>query len=338
MFESFLSFILSFFVTTEVATPISVPTPHPVVVIEAPKKINPEDAPLSFRSFLDQDFVGNDFKVGNLLNDWGTHKSYYATYNSNGFTISGTWHVPKGNGPFPLLILNHGYFPPSTYTNGFGFGREQKYFARNGYAVFHTDYRNYAFSDKDSLNYTEGQRFGQTGYATDSVNAILAIQAANVPNIDTSRVGMLGHSLGGGVTLNASLARPDLIDVGVMWGPISSNYEDNFNKWTRQRLTSEGKQVFEEAFGSIDSSDSFKYVSSRTYLSELQVPLLIQHGTADEACPIAWSRETTSELARLDKAFSYIEYPDVPHVFWDGNWNRAAAEALKYLDLHLKNL
>ena len=337
MLESTLSFIFSLFTSPSIVTPEITTAPPIIIEVIADKEVpNPEDAQLSFRSFLDQNFAGSDFKVGNLLNNWGTHKSYYATYNSNGFHISGTWHVPNGDGPFPLLILNHGYFPLDSYTNGFGFGREQKYFARNGYAVFHTDYRNYAFSDKDSLNYTEGQRFGQTGYATDAINAVLAIQKTNLTGIDTTRVGMLGHSLGGGVTLNAALARPDLIDVGVMWGPISSNYEDNFNKWTRQRLTPEGRESFEAAFGSIDDSESFKYVSSRHYLSRLEVPLLIQHGTADEACPIEWSQDTTAELSRLNKDFNYIQYPGVPHVFWNEHWNRAAKDALIYLDKHLK--
>jgi len=354
MLDSIMSFLLSFFTTNQLdSSGLKVNQTAPSVInetIEPPAEsevlelpelptkeviIKGENHPLSMKTFMDQNFEGTDFKIGNLLNDWGTHKSYYATHISNGLKISGTWHVPNGEGPFPLLILNHGYFPPETYTNGYGFGREQKYFARNGYAVFHTDYRGYAFSDKDPLAHS-GRRFGYTGYSADAINAIVSIKAANLPYVDTKRVGLLGHSMGGGVTLNAALARPDLIDAAVLWGPVSSDTYDNFKKWTEARLNQEGKEVFESAFGSIDNRESFKAVSARTYLSDLTVPLLIQQGTADESCPVEWARATEAELTALNKDFAYIEYEDYPHVFWDAQWDRAAANALEYLNENVK--
>ena len=335
MFESLLALIAQLFGSIEVSEPNIVETKTKTEIVEVIETKAGENSPLSFKTFLEQDFVGSDFKVGTLLTDWGTHRSYFATYQSNGLKISGTWHVPKGEGPFPLLILNHGYFPPETYTNGYGFGREQKYFARNGYAVFHTDYRNYAYSDKDPEG-SSSRRFGDTGYATDAINAILAIIEADLPNVDTDRVGMLGHSLGGGVTLNAVLAKPELIDAAVLWGPVSSDYYDNFQKWTRNRMTPERIAEFERDFGSIDDRSAFALVSPRTYLDQLTVPLLIQQGTADESCPVEWARATRDELTNLGKDFEYLEYEGYPHVFWNEKWDRAASDALAYLDQYVK--
>ena len=296
-------------------------------------KLPGEDSVHSFKTFLEKGFVGTDFTVGNLLTDWGTHKSYFATYSSNGLKISGTWHVPNGVGPFPVLILNHGYFPPETYTNGYGFGREQKYFAGQGYAVFHTDYRGYAFSDPAP----ENQRlWGDLGAATDAINAGLAIKNANLDFIDNDNMGLFGHSLGGGVALNAALAKPDLFKVGVMWGPVSSNYWDNFNQWRREGVTSEQIELFEETFGSIDDEKSFTALSAFPYLDRLEVPLLIQHGTADESCPVEWSQFTFQELQRLGKNAEYIEYDGYPHVFWNENWNIAIEDANDYIENFLK--
>jgi len=299
------------------------------VDLQSVAKIPGEDSPFSYKSFLNQDFNGADFKVGNLLTDWGTHKSYYATYNSDGFKVSATWHVPNGNGPFPVLILNHGYFPPSEYTNGYGFGREQKYFAKQGYAVLHIDYKGYAQSDP----LPENQRlWGDATFATDAINAALALNAADLDFVDTERMGLFGHSLGGGVTLSAALARPDLFKVGVMWGPVSSDYFDNFNQWRRDDVSETQKLLFEAVFGSVDEKASFAALSPYPYLNQLEVPLLIQHGTVDESCPVEWSQSTVAQLQDLGKSVEYIEYDGYPHVFWNQNWDNAIEDTRTFIE------
>jgi len=296
--------------------------------------IQGENHPLSLKSFIEGEFIGSDFTIGNLLTDWGSHKSYYASYKSNGLKISTTWHIPNREGSFPLLILNHGYFPPNTYTNGYGFGREQKHFARHGYAVLHIDYRGYAYSDTDPEALT-GPRLGYMGYSADAVNAIKALEAAQIPNIDLSRVGMFGHSLGGGVTLNAILSAPELIHAAVLWGPVSANYQDNYHKWTKDRMTRESKNIFESAFGPLNNPSSFKALSPLSYIDQLSVPLLIQHGTADESCPIEWSRTLAKALSKTQANYKYIEYEEFPHVFWNENWDIAIEEATKFFDQNL---
>ena len=52
--------------------------------------------------------------------------------------------VPTGKGPFPGIVLNHGYIEPSIYVTGQGLAREQDWLARAGFVVLHTDYRGHA--------------------------------------------------------------------------------------------------------------------------------------------------------------------------------------------------
>ncbi len=40
--------------------------------------------------------------------------------------------MPLGKGPFPALVLAHGYIDPDIYVNGQGLMREQDYLARAG--------------------------------------------------------------------------------------------------------------------------------------------------------------------------------------------------------------
>ena len=61
--------------------------------------------------------------------------------------MSGVLIRPKGRGPFPAIVLNHGYIEPSIYVTGQGLAREQDALARAGFVVLHTDYRGHAASD-----------------------------------------------------------------------------------------------------------------------------------------------------------------------------------------------
>jgi dipeptidyl aminopeptidase/acylaminoacyl peptidase len=296
--------------------------------------IRGEDSPWSFDSFMKGDYIGTDFNLGSLLADRPKHQSYYATYMSNGLKISATWHVPKTKGPHPVVILNHGYFPPDLYTNGYGFGREQKYLADRGYAVLHIDYRGYGFSDKDPDAH-HGQRFGYIGYATDALNAVYALQAADLPNIDIKKIAMLGHSMGGGVTLSAITAQPNLLSAAVIWGSTSSDYQKNFEQWSRDRLTDQAKKIFEEDFGPFDDSNSFKALSSQTYFNRVQTPLSVHHGTLDADVPVDWSRETVAVLKSLDKIVDYTEYDGYGHVFWGEDWNNVMERSEQFLRIYL---
>src|SRR3989338_1908776 len=90
---------------------------------------------LSLPSFATQEFMGSDLTIGSVLAQTNTYTRYYMTYKSGGLTISGIINIPHGDGPFPVLFLNHGFIDPAVYTNGRGLKREQDYLAQRGYIV-----------------------------------------------------------------------------------------------------------------------------------------------------------------------------------------------------------
>ena len=107
---------------------------------------------------------------------------------------------PRGRGPFPGIVLNHGYIEPSIYVTGQGLAREQDYLARQGFAVLHTDYRGHAGSDP-ALPVERETRLGYARHHQCGAGP----RAGAVRRPD--RLAMLGRSMGGGVTLNALVAR-----------------------------------------------------------------------------------------------------------------------------------
>jgi uncharacterized protein len=246
-----------------------------------------------------------------------TYSRYRISYLSNGLTISGIMNIPHGKGPFPLVVLNHGFISPSVYTNGRGLKREQDYFARNGFAVIHSDYRGHAESDPSP---DESMVYDATiEYSMDVVNAIYAVQNADLPEVDASRVGMLGHSLGGGIALNIAVSYPDMISALILYAPVHSDAWENFSRWRDMR--GEGDRTREALGTREENPENWDKLSSLTYLENITAPVLLFQGTEDEDVPKEWSDFLAKKLEGLDKDITYIEYEGEKHEFipkWNG--------------------
>ncbi len=278
------------------------------------------------------ELVGSDLELRTVLDDNAAYTRHEIRYKSNGLTISGIMNTPKGDGPFPLLIFNHGHIPQSIYTIGRGLKREQDYMARQGFAVLHTDYRGHGASDPSPDTVRMAYDAGLE-YAMDSVNAIQAVRAANLPTVDSEHVGMLGHSMGGGVSLNIAVAYPDLIDAVVLYAPVHADAWENFTRWRDER--EEGDRT-REILGTRETDPAaWDALSSKTFLKNIQAPITLFHGTADKDVPIAWSEDLERELTRLGKDFTFVRYEGEGHEFGP-QWTDFMQQAAAFFDEELR--
>ncbi len=76
---------------------------------------------------------------------------YLIAYQSDGLRITGMMNRPRGDGPFPVVILNHGYYPLDVYQTGNGSKTAADYLANRGFLAIAPDLRSHAGSD-DALN------------------------------------------------------------------------------------------------------------------------------------------------------------------------------------------
>jgi uncharacterized protein len=288
--------------------------------------------PVSLQALMDKEYDGRELRVGRVLARHRLYTRHFVTYQSGDLTISGILNVPAGGGPFPVLVLNHGYIDPDVYTNGRGLAREQDYLARRGYVVLHPDYRNHAQSEDDP----ESDLKLRLGYTEDVINAVLAVKSSSLRYVDRERVGLLGRSMGGGVTLNVLVVKPGLVDAVVVFAPVSADAVDNFNRWTRGR--SERRRLAESiiaAYGSPERNPAFwRNVSAGNFFDRVSEPVLVHHGTADESCPIEWSRETVAALQRLGKDATLFTYEGEPHAF-RAAWPTSMRRTVAFFDRHL---
>lgn len=275
-------------------------------------------------------YDGRDLRLGRVLARNDAYTRYFVTYASGSLRISGIMNVPTGPGPYPVLVLNHGYIDPAIYTNGRGLAREQDYLARRGYVVLHTDYRNHAQSSDDGRS----ELNLRLGYTEDVINAVLAIKQSRLPYLDRERIGLLGRSMGGGITYNVLVAQPGLVKAAVVYAPVSSDAVDNFNRWTRTEPALATAII--RAYGAPERNPAFwRNLSAVNFFDRVTEPILIQHGTADESCPIAWSRETLAALKKAGKNATMYTYPGEHHAFGPA-WPTSMARTVTFLDQRLK--
>lgn len=284
---------------------------------------------VSLPALIGHEYDAGPLRIGRLLADDASSRRYRVTYRSGSLEISGQLTLPRREGRAPLVVLAHGYEQPARYRSGVALAREQSHLAAHGYAVLLTDYRNHAGSDRDGADPVAAP----LGYPEDVVNAVLAARRSGLAAVDTTRVALLGRSMGGGVALAAAAARPALVDAVVLSSPVSSSAVDNFHRWvtpgspldTRVRAT----------YGAPEDDPGFwQEASVRGYLHRVEVPVSVHHGTADTVTPVGWSRATVAALREAGQSVEYFEYPGEGHRL-DEAWATMARRTTEFLDRHL---
>lgn len=332
IFFIFLAMVAIFFIWKSEKSPL-----ESELAKEFAEELSPETPgdeslhPDTIPAMAAREFDGSDLKLVRVLDENAVYTRYSITYESEGFTVSGIMNIPHGDGPFPILILNHGYIDPEAYTNGQGLKREQDFFARHGYAVLHSDYRNHAFSDFDPQNDVRPR----TGYVEDVLNAISALKKADLPSLDKENIGMLGHSMGGGIALNVMVTKPDTVKAFVLLAPIHSDYKVNFDKWVSPEWPEIAEEFYRQYGTYEEKPELWRDLSAKNFFSRVTAPVMLHQGVLDEDVPVEWSRELNALLQKEGKDITYYEYPNEPHTFINAQpivMNRS----LEFFDQHLK--
>ncbi|MBI4790249.1 MAG: alpha/beta fold hydrolase [Chloroflexi bacterium] len=268
-------------------------------------------------------------------------------YPSDGLKITGMMIIPRGIGPFPVVILDHGYFKPSEYKTGDGTIRAADNFARHGYLTLAPDYRCYGGS-QCATNPLD------VGYAIDVLNLIASLPS--LPYADTKNIGIWGHSMGGAVTIRV-LAVSDQIKVAALYGAVTGDDEVHYC-WlngcrTPVAPTREPRAVprllefdpdFMQGLPTLVASapdpmarlkEIFQKSSGTRYLNYVKAGVIIHHGEADDIVPIQWSVDLADALTAQGKTATLYTYPGEGHVFAGWNWQLFMARTISFFNEYL---
>ena len=285
--------------------------------------------PISLPALMQTEIVGSDLVVGDAIGSTAKYTRHPVTYKANELTISGIMNIPKGAGPFPTLVLGHGYIDPAIYTSGRGLKREQDYLANQGYIVLHTDYRNHAGSDDDP----ENSNNLRLGYTIDVIAAAKALKASGLAQVDVDKIGYLGRSMGGGIGYNVATVAPNEFDAIILYAPVSANYVDNFNKWGRGNPEIENPIVARH--GSPEDAPKFwAGISAENYFDKIDDPIMIHHGTNDESCKVAWSERAAAQMQALNKDITLHIYEGEQHAFGP-QWELSMQRSVEFFQQNL---
>jgi dipeptidyl aminopeptidase/acylaminoacyl peptidase len=270
---------------------------------------------------------GGDLRRRAVITENDAFTSHRVTYRSGDLTVSGVMNVPKGKGPFPAVVLAHGYIDPGIYATGQGMNRELEYLAREGFVVLHTDYRGHA--DSDDVDPVEHEI--RLGYVRDIVSAVKALQ--ELPAVDRERVAIAGRSMGGGLAFGALVADPELVDAAVVWASVSTKFEDNFRRWSLPERPDRAN-AFMERFGTPDENPKFwRGLSPRYYFDRVEAKVLMHHGRLDDSCPYRWAVETHSALKDAGVSVKLHTYDNEGHTFYP-DWELSMRRTVDFLRAH----
>jgi len=308
---------------------------------EDPQTLEPEPArAISVLGLAEQRHRGDQLRLGAVREQTDAYTSYDVTYRSRSttgpdqqgeesYTISGVLNVPTGRGPFPAVVLAHGYIDPAVYVRGQGMTRERGYLASRGYVALHVDYRNHAESDDDP-DYLTRMRLG---YTADVINAVKALRASGDVPLDDDRMAMFGRSMGGGVILKALIAEPGLVQAAAPWASVSSLEADNFRQFMSEPGDSRAQEVLAAHGAPAESPAFWRDNSSRTSFDRITEPVLMAHGRFDDTCPPPWATATQRALV-ASGVDSQLEWYDDGHAFGP-SFNAAMDRTIGFFDTQL---
>lgn len=296
--------------------------------------------------------VGSDFTIGKVLARTDAYNKFAITYRVDGIVVTGVMNVPRGPipaGGFPTLILNHGLIRPEIYFSGRGSKREQDFFARHGYVTIHPDYRGYSsitslaadgFSAETETAAITWPWYGRDpafpehhdfyeGYSKDVLALIDALKKQKPAIIDVGRIGMWGHSMGGGIAARVMVRTHD-VRAFVLFAPISADAEDNFYEFTADEAA-----WLHATYGNAGDA-AYRAISPITYFGDVSAPVQLHHGLTDTDVPPAFSQKMFTALIQNNKKAELFTYPGEKHEFIKA-WSLAAGRALQFFDKYVKN-
>lgn len=286
-------------------------TATPIIVYTAVPADTPTPDPywaLTIEGLAARSYGGGQIVDLGLMGEAANFSRYLISYPSDNLAINGFIDIPSGDGPFPVIVLLHGYVEPSGYQVETYTARYAASFASAGFIVVHPNYRNYAPSDS-------GPNEFRVGFAVDVLNLVAELNAqAGQPGLlqsaNPDAIFLWGHSMGGGIALRVLTVGAD-VQGAVVYGAMSGDERRNF-EWIRDVL-SEGNRGNEEL---TVPEEIIQLVSPINYYERITVPLSVHHGDLDEVVPPAWSAELCALLQSLGKSVECYSYHNMPHTFY----------------------
>ena len=217
----------------------------------------------------------------------------------DGMKIYGYLTVPKGEPPFPLIVLPHGgpFVSETVVYDEWG-----QMLANNGYLVLQPQYRgstNYGLAYYKSA-FING---GQGGYKMQDDKDDGALYLVEQGLADKDRIALFGWSYGGYAALVAASRTPQIHQCVIAGAAVSDTLMQVSYYSDRVR----GAQEIEQLNMWRDSINPIEEVE------KVNVPMLLIHGSVDQRVPPAHVRKYLRKMDDYNKPYKYVELDGADH-------------------------
>lgn len=304
-------------------TPTATPTLTPTATVTPTATLNP----LSIAGLAARAYGGGALQIDKTLQVTQAFTRTLIGYPSDGLHIAGFMNTPAGPGPFPVVIVLHGFIEPENYVLTPYTTSYADALARAGYLVIHPNLRNFPPSDNSSDLF-------RTGLAIDALNLIALVkQQAGQPGplalAQPDAIGLWGHSMGGGVALRV-LATSSDVDAAVLASAVSGDDKANFDYLFRATKGVKGKEERSTP------DEVVAQIAPIHHLDRVQAPVSIHHGRQDPGIPVTTSEELCQRLRILEKPVECFLYPNEAHIFGPAGTELLMQRSIEFFDRHLK--
>lgn len=219
---------------------------------------------------------------------------------ADGLEIQGFLLSPSTVRPghrLPGLVMLHTYNQGQFYHQ---FNPIFSYIVESGYVLLKVDQRGSVGYGREFTLRSIGEWGGRQ---VDDV-AAGAEFLRNHPNVDGTRLGVMGYSFGGYQTYWALIKTPDLFKVGVsLFGPADRRNRPQRSKGWTLHIGGEEDKV----------PELWAAASPATQVETIKSPVLIVGGASDQIVHVGQTYTMEAALARAGKAYELIMYPNEEH-------------------------
>ncbi|HJY99010.1 MAG TPA: alpha/beta fold hydrolase [Patescibacteria group bacterium] len=313
-----------------------------------PRDLNPiaEIKPRPFEKYTIEnlskaEILPSKIETGEIIKEDPKFSSYeyFMTFDpsstgGNQKKVSGMLNIPKGPGPFPLIVMLRGFVEPETYFTGQGTVRGAEYFARNGFITIAPDFLGYGKSDLQPSDVFES-RFQTYTTVLTLLKSLEAIKSGELSNesINYSSLGLWGHSNGGQIALTV-LEITQKTYPTVLWAPVSKPFPYSIMYYTDSPVDY-GKSLRQKLAKFEEDYDVDLY-SIHKYYDRIKSPIKLNQGMVDPSVPSAWSDELSKTLEDSGVDIEYSLFHGNDHNM-QPNWASVIQSDLIFFKNHLAN-
>lgn len=287
--------------------------------------------PMAIEELRRGTYPGSVLEIEEELANGSNYKRYIASYLSEGLKIYGLLTVPLSKKPengYPSIVFIHGYIPPDIYSTINSYPTYQARLARAGFITFKPDLRGHGDSQGEpvSAHYSEK-------YVVDTLNAISSLKTYS--NVDVNNIGYWGHSNGGEIGLRTILVNSD-IKAASFWAGVVGSYQDMFETYIDSiPFLQIDENPLVAAYGLPSTGgDVWKAIEPFNYLSDISIPVQLQHGTEDDSVPVELSQSLYNSMQEAGVTVEYIEYTGDDHNI-SQNVTAAWESTIEFYNQHL---